>query len=370
MYGATIGKLGVPAMRCTTNQAVAFCVPDPSIATADYLFEMLLHMRPELVALGKGGAQPNISQTVLKAIEIPVPPLDVQAALVHVLREIRRNSGSATDHLDTAARLIQRFRQAVIAAAVAGRLTTDWRAKNQVGTGSGLVDQVTEQRRTHLGRPFKDESPTLADDMPKIPESWTWASPGSLCDPARVITYGVIKLGSPVEGGVRTLRSSDVRWLRIDTSRVKQISREIADSYRRTYLQGGEILVTVRGTLGGVAVAQPEMAGWNVSREVAVIPFSQYLDAEYCMLSIASMHSQRWLTGVAKGVAYTGVNIEDLRNLPLPIPPIAEQREIVDVASHLLEMADSLLDGFGAARRRIALSSQAVSAKAFRGDLL
>jgi type I restriction enzyme, S subunit len=69
-----------------------------------------------------------------------------------------------------------------------------------------------------------------------------------------------------------TLRSSDVRWLRIDSGHVKRIDRTIADNYRRTYLVGGEVVVTVRGSLGGIALVPPEMAGWNVSREVAVIP--------------------------------------------------------------------------------------------------
>jgi type I restriction enzyme, S subunit len=52
---------------------------------------------------------------------------------------------------------------------------------------------------------------------------------------------------------------------------VKRISRKIANDYERTYLQGGEILVTVRGTLGGVVVVPSECAGYNISREVAML---------------------------------------------------------------------------------------------------
>jgi type I restriction enzyme S subunit len=370
MYGATIGRLGVPSMQCATNQAIAFCAPDPSIVTTDYLFELLLHMRPELIALGKGGAQPNISQTVLKALEVPIPPLAVQGAVVHVLRQTHTHVTTASDHLEVGARVIERFRRAVLAAACSGRLTADWRRNHAVGSAKELISRVAEERRAAIGRRFKDELPTVTDDLRQLPESWAWATPGSLCEPERVITYGVIKLGPPTEDGVPTLRSSDVRWLRIDNSSVKRISRQIADNYKRTYLRGGEVLVTVRGTLGGVAVATPEMAGWNVSREVAVIPLSQHVDAEYCMLCIGSMHTQRWLGGVAKGVAYTGVNIEDLRKLPLPVPPIEEQRQIVKQARAMLNIANELTIRINSAIRRVEISEQAILAKAFRGELM
>ena len=93
----------------------------------------------------------------------------------------------------------------------------------------------------------------------------------------------------------------------------------------------GEVLVNVRGTLGGVAVVPDHMAGWNVSREVAVVPVeAAVLDAEYAAFWIGSRTSQDWLSGVKKGAAYTGINIEDLRNLPVPLPGLEAQRAMVD----------------------------------------
>ncbi len=313
--------------------------------------------------------QLRVPADFLRSFQMSIPTdSEEQALLADVLDLATAKALSAVSRLALASRAIERFRQAVLAAACCGRLTAGWRIENAIGAGGELVDRVTEERRAHLGRRFH-ELPTEIDAMPEIPESWAWASSAALCEPDRVITYGVVKLGPPVEDGVPTLRSSDVRWLHIDSSSVKRISHEIAGNYKRTYLKGGEILVTVRGTLGGVAVAPPEMSGWNVSREVAVIPLSQHLDADYCALCIANMHSQRWLTGVAKGVAYTGVNIEDLRKLPMPIPPIAEQREIVRVVSQLLKSAGTLLARIDAAGHQVDRTSQAVLAKAFRGEL-
>lgn len=93
---------------------------------------------------------------------------------------------------------------------------------------------------------------------------------------------------------------------------MKLIHPNLSAENGRTVLRGGEVFVNVRGTLDGVAVATDAMAGWTVSCEVAVLPVDQNLASPaYISLWIGTDECQRWLTGVTKGVAYTGINIED-----------------------------------------------------------
>src|SRR5262249_17278296 len=163
--------------------------------------------------------------------------------------------------------------QAILAAAFRGDLTAHWRATNA-----------------------------------NVNPEWNKRSLVDICDPLRVITYGVIKLGAGVVEGVPCLRTSNVRWLRVDTDGMKRISPKLSCEYRRTVLRGGEVLVNVRGTLGGVAVAPPNTAGWNVSREVAVVPVdTAIVEPNYVAYWIGGDASQRWLNRVEKGVAYTGI---------------------------------------------------------------
>lgn len=164
-----------------------------------------------------------------------------------------------------------------------------------------------------------------------------------LCANGRIITYGVIKLGDHINDGIPCLRTSNVRWLHIDTSGVKRIADSLSREYGRTILRGGEVLVNVRGTLGGVAPVPFAMAGWNVSREVAVVPIdATLLDSNFAAYWIGTPESQRWLTNVKKGAAYTGINIEDLRNLPMPAPPLAEQTAIVETVQAFRDKANRL----------------------------
>jgi type I restriction enzyme, S subunit len=151
-----------------------------------------------------------------------------------------------------------------------------------------------------------------------------------LCESSRIITYGVIKLGDEVADGVPCLRTSNVRWLRIETEGMKRIATSLSSEYSRTILKGGEVLVNVRGTLGGVAVATPEMAGWNVSREVAVVPVNAgSINPYFLSYFIGSGTCQQWLGDVKKGAAYVGINIEDLRLLPVSAPGLDEQSNVV-----------------------------------------
>jgi type I restriction enzyme, S subunit len=161
-------------------------------------------------------------------------------------------------------------------------------------------------------------------------EGWVERPLFSLCVPKRVITYGVIKLGDEIPDGVPCLRTSNVRWLHISRHGMKRISPVLSSEYSRTILKGGEVLVNVRGTLGGVAVVAKEMEGWNVSREVAVVPVDpSRVNPAFLSYLIGSGVSQQWLGAVKKGAAYVGINIEDLRLLPVSVPKMVKQLEIV-----------------------------------------
>jgi type I restriction enzyme S subunit len=80
--------------------------------------------------------------------------------------------------------------------------------------------------------------------------------------------------------------------------------------------------------------------------------------------------SQNWLDDQTKGVAYTGINIEDLRLLPIPIPPLAEQHEIVRRVEGLFSLAGAIENRVAGAAARAEKLAQAVLTKAFRGELV
>jgi type I restriction enzyme S subunit len=104
MYGATVGRvarLGIPA---TTNQAVCHVIPDAKIADVHYLYYCLRSKLPEFLARRVGGAQPNISQGIIRETKIPLPPLDEQRRIAAILDKadaLREKRRRAIKKLDT-----------------------------------------------------------------------------------------------------------------------------------------------------------------------------------------------------------------------------------------------------------------------------
>jgi type I restriction enzyme, S subunit len=203
-----------------------------------------------------------------------------------------------------------------------------------------------------------------------LPEGWCWATLEQLSDDNRAITYGVVKLGEPVVGGVPTLRSSNVRHLRFDLEGLKSISPTIANGYKRTFLQGSEILVTVRGTLGGVAVVPVDFTGYNISREVAMIACILPTLAPCLALFIGSPPIQSWMMRSTKGIAYTGINIETLKGAIIPLPPLAEQEQIVAEVEQHLSIVTQLEAIVEANLKRAERLRQSILNEAFAGRLV
>jgi len=123
MYGATIGRIGVLTFAAATNQACAALLPDRASSTSrDYLFWFLRGCQEAFRALGQGGAQPNISQTVLKAFPIPIPPPPEQAAVANRCAEQFQAIDAAEMGRAAAVEQLDRLGQSVLAKAFRGEL--------------------------------------------------------------------------------------------------------------------------------------------------------------------------------------------------------------------------------------------------------
>jgi len=362
---APIGPTNVAADICSIGRGLAAISPLGGVPT-DFVLYGLRLLEPELALRGTGSTFTAINKNDLHEIFFNVPPLAEQQRIVAQLERLLARVDAARERLAKLPALLKRFRQAVLAAACSGRLTEDWRVgRLQEETVASLLERISGHRAITEVR--SDEDPVAP---PETPDEWTWSRCEYLCDKDRAITYGVIKLGSPVPDGVPTLRSSDVRWLHIDNSRVKRIAPEIASDYGRTFLRGGEVLVTVRGTLGGVGVVPKDMEGFNISREVAMLPLHPLLNATFFAYAIGTAWSQSWLSEMKRGVAYTGINIGDLKHLPLPVPPVAEQHAIVRRVDALFRLAAAIERRAATAKAHTDKLTQAILAKAFRGELV
>lgn len=319
---APIGHLAINTRPISTNQGCKGLVPKKGVDTL-YLYYFLLKSVELLNNLGTGATFKELSGSKLGAIEIPLPPFHEQQRIIAILDE-------------------------VFAAIAKAKTNAEQNYKN-----------AKELFESYLQCVFENKG-----------DSWEDTQLSKLCFSDRIITYGVIKLGHEIEDGVPCLRTSNVRWLRIDLTGMKRISPKLSEEYSRTILKGGEILVNVRGTLGGVAVVPETMKGWNVSREVAVVPVdNSKVDPSFISYLIGSVAAQKWLGGVKKGAAYVGINIEDLRELPISFPEMKEQQSIVQKLDALSVETKKLEAIYQTKINDLEELKKSILQKAFSGEL-
>jgi type I restriction enzyme S subunit len=250
---------------------------------------------------------------------------------------------------------IKRLRQTILTLAVSGKLIEQDAAEEP-------VTDLLERMRCDAGQRTKKRD-VVKLDLGKVekpfepPSGWIWATVQQTLDQDREISYGVIKLGDePKDGGVPTLRCSDVRPGFIDLSGVRRVRESIESEYARTRLSGGEIVINVRGTLGGVALVPNELNGFNVAREVAVVPIAAEFCGRFFVYLMLSSFFWNKIQENLRGIAYKGLNLGILRDLLIPLPPLPEQYRIVakvDVLMALCDRLEASLDLTAATRRRL-----------------
>src|SRR5271167_3834223 len=107
--------------------------------------------------------------------------------------------------------------------------------------------------------------------MTALPSNWASATLGMLTQHTRPICYGVLKPGPFDRTGVPLLRIQDLAQNRIADSGIHYISQRLDEEFRRSRLRGGEVLLSIQGTIGRTAIVPQTLAGANISRTLAVI---------------------------------------------------------------------------------------------------
>jgi type I restriction enzyme S subunit len=324
-----------------------------------------------------GTTRDSLNIRDLRLLPIPLPPLEEQRRIVAAVERLLGRVSAARDRLNRVPATLKRFRQAVLAAACSGRLTTDWRENNSdLKPASELLARIQAERQAasiKQGHKPKDEEEALdvgRTEPSDLPGVWEWVQVSHLLHYARAAGYGVLQPGPELPEGAPMVRVCDIENGTVLVQQLKRIAPDIDHQYRRTRLQGGEVLVTLVGTIGRTAVAPLEATGANIARAVAMLPLCPHVVPEYLQFALSEPTKNQELVDLAREVARKTLNLGLLKTVRVPLPPFPEQREIVRRVGELFAMADAVEVKLAAARRRADSLAQAVLAKAFRGELV
>jgi hypothetical protein len=154
---------------------------------------------------------------------------------------------------------------------------------------------------------------------------------GDLIIRGRKVAYGVLVPGNDVPDGIPFVRVGDLKNRAVNTATLKRISPSIAARYPRTSLQGGEVLLSLVGTIGRTAVVPPELAGANIARALALIPVRDDVDPRYVAIALSRSRVTADLTSLSHEVARKTLNLEDVKKYHIPMPPHEKQLEVIEL---------------------------------------
>ena len=164
--------------------------------------------------------------------------------------------------------------------------------------------------------------------------TWSTATLDQLTVPGRSILYGVVKPGDRDDtNGVLFIRGGDIRDGRIAVDELRTITRSVSDQYKRTLLRGGELLVSLVGNPGAVAMVPDGLTGANIARQAGLIALNDDVDHKYVEWFLRSPDGQAAMGVYVKGAVQQVINLSVLKQVSVRLPPLPTQRRIASILS-------------------------------------
>lgn len=327
------------SQRCLTVVDVAIF----RSGSSDVSHRLLMHfinspeVRKTIEIESSGTTRKRIARGKLSELKFPIPPAREQTRIAQKVDELLAQVETIKARIDAIPSLFTSFRQSVIAAAVSGRLTEDWRAN-------------------------------LGGSKPQ--DKWESCKLGCMSSLVTSGSRGWADYYS--DNGAIFIRSQDINTDELDISNTAFVSLPESSEGKRTRVQVQDLLITITGAnVGKVARVKQHIPEAYVSQHVALIKLNKPEFAPFIELYLKDIGSGRGaLTKLAYGGGKPGLNLSNIRDLRLSVPLIEEQIEIIRRAENLFAFADQLESRVANAQNKINRLTQSILAKAFKGKLV
>ncbi len=302
--------------------------------------------------LSRATTVPSLRKGDVESLVFRLPPLAEQKRIADKLDALLARVDACRARLDRVPLILKRFRQAVLAAATSGQLTEDWR--------EGDGDISTE---------FSEASFTTIDKgLFNLPRSWQWVSLESICEYVVDCPHSTPKWA---DSGYICVRTTNFKPGYLDLSEVSYVTEQTYQQrIERLKPKSGDVLYSREGGILGIAcIIPPEIELCLGQRMMLMRTYKSYLPT-LLMSWLNSPEILKLVRGLTSGSASPHLNVKEIRNFPTPLPPPAEQHEIVRRVETLFAFAERLAARYQTARRQVEQLTPALLAQAFRGELV
>lgn len=305
-------------------------------------------------------------------IPIPLAPLPEQHRIVARIEELFSHLDAGVEALQKAKAQLRRYRQSVLKAAVEGRLTEEWRkAHPEVESAENLLEQITYGQQGINRIREKNLEDLNISGLSKSPKNWLLV---------KISDVGYVQLGRQRaprhhfgEHMRPYLRVANVFENRIDTSDILMMN--FTPSEFKTYqLHYGDILLNEGQSLeliGRPAIYRDELPGSCFQNTLVRFTPFKGVDPEYSLCVFRSYFHNGMFQKIAKWtttMAHLGAG--RFSNLPFPLPPLFEQKEIASEISRIESVVENTETSIDSNLKRTGRLRQSILKRAFEGGLV
>lgn len=345
LYGATVGRTGILGIDAASNQAVCGIFPRNNSFISKYMFYWLQSQRQYLISQSAGGAQPNISQGIIRSLDFPLAPLPEQERIVAKIEELFTQLEAGTAALERVQAGLKRYKASVLKAAVEGKL--------------GIQN---------------DEFRTQDDGQ--LPAGWKWSTVAELAaDEPYSITDGPfgskLKTEHYTDSGPRVIRLQNIGDGEFRDEK-SHISQEHFETLKRHRIYAGDLVIAGLGESLPRACMIPEYVGAAIVKAdcIRFKPNPTIADTKYLLYALNSDPVKKRVAKVVHGIGRPRMNQQEIKAIPIPLPPLEEQRRIVAEVERRLSLAAGVESTLAASLSRAERLRQSVLKSAFEGRLV
>ena len=297
----------------------------------------------------KGTAMPGLSSQSLHQMSVPLPPLAEQKRIVAKIEEllplVDRYEQAWTKLEDFNRRFPEDMKKSILQQAIQGKLVEQ---RPEEGTAQELYAQIqAEEQRLIKEGEIKKEKPLpeiTEDEKPfEIPEGWTWVRFSNLMNEISTGPFGsMLHKSDYVKNGIPLVNPANIVQGKIVPSEKMMISKDTAERLKSYILHTGMIVIGRRGEIGRCAIISENENGWVCGTGSFFLTPSSALFVRYIQTLFSTQYAKKYLGGESVGTTMSNLNHNILKKMPVPLPPLAEQKHIVARLEKLLPLCEKL----------------------------
>lgn len=326
--------LDFPALQ---NQRTGKVVPlSDKLLNKKLFWYFLSTIERILLEKGKGLGVANVSAKDIEDLTFNLPPLPEQHRIVAKLDAVMQKIESNKRRLEQKPKLLKRFRQSVLAAAVSGKLTNKIEGENLPESWKELFGKDVFEFITSGSRGWAEY----------------YADEGKLFIRVTNLDFDTIKINS-------------------SPAKNKFVNPPQNAEGTRTKVKPNDILISITGDVGMVGLVENNFEEAYINQHVCLARPKKGFNSKFIAYYISAKNGGRkYFDEAKKGATKSGLVLGDIKALPIPCPPHEEQVEIIKQVEQLFAFADKLESRYTKAKKMLDQLPQSILAKAFRGELV